>query len=118
MAGRSNPVVAFKPGLQSSGRPDRHLPDGILRCPGREPVAIELELSVKSLRRLNEIMRAHAADMDVAAVWYPTDRSCELLAPSSARRRITPTSRSGCSAHWLAKSETSGQTNNNEGERK
>lgn len=115
--GEFEPTRRIQARLASSGRPNQHLPDGILRRPGREPVAIELELSVKAPRRLNEIMRAHAADMDVEAVWYLTDNLAVARAVKRAAKDF-PHIRIGMLSALAAKPEISGQANNNEGDRK
>jgi hypothetical protein len=47
-----------------------HWPDGLLHRPDEPPIAIELELSQKSPRRLTGILDAYAATLSIKAVWY------------------------------------------------
>jgi hypothetical protein len=47
-----------------------HLPDGYVWRNGKAPVAVELELTKKSPRRLAQIVGAHRADMSIAGVIY------------------------------------------------
>jgi len=56
--------------------PDRrnhHLPDAIFHRPDGTAVALELELTAKSKRRLGQIFEQYAADLSIAEVWYLTD---------------------------------------------
>ena len=46
-----------------------HLPDGVLQVNGKKPVAIELELTAKSRRRLETIVD-HYLQSDLGEVWY------------------------------------------------
>jgi DNA-binding transcriptional ArsR family regulator len=64
------------------GLPQLHRPDLVLWpiAPGRLPVAVEIELTVKAPRRLAEICRAWDATSGVAGVLY--------LAPPSVRRAL------------------------------
>ena len=48
-----------------------HVADGWLHFEGKnQPTVIELELSTKASRRLEDIMRGYAADFEVGNVWY------------------------------------------------
>lgn len=47
-----------------------HLPDGLLRRPGQQPIAVELEMSTKGRRRLQQIVSGYAANMGLDQVWY------------------------------------------------
>jgi hypothetical protein len=47
-----------------------HLPDGLLHRRDGRPIAVELELSQKAPARVAAIMDAHAANFDIAGVWY------------------------------------------------
>ena len=47
-----------------------HVPDGLLKLDGQQPIAIELELSTKGWRRLQSILQTYAADFDIGEVWY------------------------------------------------
>lgn len=49
---------------------DSHLPDGLLHRQDGRPIAVELELSQKAPARVAAIMDAHAANFDIAEVWY------------------------------------------------
>jgi DNA-binding MarR family transcriptional regulator len=57
-------------GFERSGRRARHYPDLMLIRPDGTRVAVELELTTKSRRRLDTIMRAYAGDGQIAAVLY------------------------------------------------
>ena len=47
-----------------------HLPDGLLRRPGQQPIAVELEMSTKGRRRLQQIVSGYAANMGLEEGWY------------------------------------------------
>ena len=47
-----------------------HMVDGILQVPDKGPIGIELELSAKGRRRLQQIIEEHAANFDFVEVWY------------------------------------------------
>lgn len=47
-----------------------HIPDGVLKLDGKQPIAIALELSAKGWQRLQSIMSGYAADFDIGEVWY------------------------------------------------
>ena len=47
-----------------------HLPDGLLHRPGKDPLAVELELSQKSPARLKKIISDYRADMSIGGVAY------------------------------------------------
>jgi hypothetical protein len=49
-----------------------HTPDGILRLPDGD-IAIEVELTAKSSKRLSDILAEHAANFAFRQVWYVTD---------------------------------------------
>lgn len=51
----------------------KQLPDAILHRPDCPDTAIELELSLKSHRRIAKIMSNYAADLSINEVWYLTD---------------------------------------------
>jgi len=67
-------------GFDSHGRPARHYPDLLLVRPDGRRVAVELELSAKTPRRLDGIMRAYAGDSSISAVLY--------LVPDGPVRRL------------------------------
>ena len=50
-----------------------HIPDGYLHIGDDKPIAIELELSVKSRARINHIIRDYGGNLGVKEVWYYTD---------------------------------------------
>ena len=50
-----------------------HIPDGYLHLDDDKPIAIELELSVKSRERLNSIINEYSCNLGVKEVWYYTD---------------------------------------------
>jgi hypothetical protein len=58
--------------LGPNGRPQRHYPDLMLDLASGHRVAVELELTQKSSRRLSRIMTAYASDASVDAVLYLT----------------------------------------------
>lgn len=51
-----------------------HIPDGYLYQDNEKPVAIELELSVKSRARLKSIIEDYSGNLGVREVWYYTDQ--------------------------------------------
>ena len=52
------------------GRKIRHLGDGILILPNNREIAIEVELTMKSKRRLDDIMLGYALHKHIKEVWY------------------------------------------------
>lgn len=61
-------------GENSIGRAGR-IPDGIFESDSHhKPIAIELELSVKSKQRLKNIFNSYMSNLDYAQVWYFTDQ--------------------------------------------
>ncbi len=48
----------------------RHIPDGLLIFPDSKEVAIEVELTLKSKRRLLEIFRNYMACLEIKEIWY------------------------------------------------
>ena len=63
-----------------------HIPDGYLQLEGQKPIAIELELSVKSRARINSIIKDYGGDLSVSEVWYYTDRTDVMRAIESAAK--------------------------------
>lgn len=58
----------------------RHIPDGILIFPDGKQVAMEIELTLKDPRRLQEIFKKYALEFDLQEVWYfCSDNVCETL---------------------------------------
>ncbi len=53
----------------ASIRDKRHIPDGVLEI-GEQRIAIEVELSVKSEKRLEKILRHYQKDFSYQNVWY------------------------------------------------
>jgi len=47
-----------------------HLPDGILILPNDKKIVIEVELTLKSEKRITEIFRQFAKDFSIESVWY------------------------------------------------
>jgi hypothetical protein len=95
-----------------SNDPDRssnHLPDAIWHKNDRTTVAIELELTAKSKRRLAQIFAQYAADLSIDQVWYLTDDlslAHMLLRESRDFRppiKIVPFNRNGPAAAETAK---------------
>jgi hypothetical protein len=57
-----------------------------LQLDGQKPIAIELELSVKSRARLNSIIEEYGGNLSVEEVWYYTDQSDVARALESAAK--------------------------------
>lgn len=51
-----------------------HVPDGYLHIGEDKPIAIELELSIKSRQRIQNIVNGYGGNLDVKEVWYYTDQ--------------------------------------------
>ncbi len=51
-----------------------HIPDGYLHIDDDKPIAIELELSVKSRMRIQSIINDYGGNLGVKEVWYYTDQ--------------------------------------------
>jgi hypothetical protein len=51
-----------------------HIPDGYLHIGDDKPIAIELELSVKSRIRIQNIIDDYGGNLNVKEVWYYTDQ--------------------------------------------
>lgn len=49
-----------------------HIPDGYLHIGEDKPIAIELELSIKSHNRLRNIIEGYGGDLSIKEVWYYT----------------------------------------------
>lgn len=47
-----------------------HVSDGILILPDHKKVAIELELSLKGMRRIEHIIKEYGTQFDIQEVWY------------------------------------------------
>jgi hypothetical protein len=74
-------------GLDSRGRMTRHYPDLLVTTATGTRVAVELELTAKSARRLDTIMRAYAGDGRIDSVLYLVpDRSLERVVSSAVAR--------------------------------
>ncbi|OGT35278.1 MAG: hypothetical protein A3F11_10125 [Gammaproteobacteria bacterium RIFCSPHIGHO2_12_FULL_37_14] len=56
----------FTEGIGKSG----HIPDGKMIFPDNREIAIEVELTLKSKRRLEQIFRAYGAQFKISEVWY------------------------------------------------
>lgn len=61
-----------------------HIPDGYLHMGSDKPIAIELELSVKSRARIQRIIDGYGGDLAVKEVWYFTDQKDVARAIRSA----------------------------------
>jgi hypothetical protein len=74
-------------GLDSRGRLTRHYPDLLITTSKGARVAVELELTAKSARRLDTIMRGYAGDGRVDSVLYLVpDRSLERAVSAAVAR--------------------------------
>ena len=69
------------------GRPARHYPDLLVRTAGGRRIAVELELTAKTPRRLDTIMRGYAGDGSVDGVLYlvPNQSLMRLVGAAVAR---------------------------------
>lgn len=65
-----------------------HVPDGYLYIEEGKPIAIELELSLKSRRRIEYIVDRYAGNLDVEQVWYFTDRNDVARAVAKAAEKL------------------------------
>lgn len=61
-----------------------HIPDGYLHIGEDKPVAVELELSVKSRARIQGIIHDYGGNLAVREVWYYTDNREVACAISKA----------------------------------
>lgn len=70
--GRFTPERRLRQMLDKRGVGERgHVADGWLHLENQtKPIAIELELSTKGHRRLKQIVRGYAANLDIGEVWY------------------------------------------------
>jgi hypothetical protein len=77
--------------LGSHGKPQRHYPDLMLDMATGHRVAVELELTAKSSRRLSRIMTGYASDARIDSVLYlAANRSIATRVKESARRAGIP----------------------------
>lgn len=63
-----------------------HIADGLLFIGDEKPVAIELELSVKSRARIQDIINGYGGDLSVREIWYFTDQQSVATAISKAAK--------------------------------
>jgi len=77
--------------LGSHGQPQRHYPDLMLDTSGGHRVAVELELTAKSARRMARIMTGYASDASVDAVLYlvPTRALAQVVSDAARRAGIS-----------------------------
>jgi hypothetical protein len=77
--------------LGSHGQPQHHYPDLMLDTSGGHRVAVELELTAKSARRMARIMTGYASDGSVDAVLYlvPTMALARLVSDAARRAGIS-----------------------------
>ena len=61
-----------------------HIPDGYLHIGNNKPIAVELELSVKSRARIQSIIHDYGGNLNVQEVWYYTDNKEVVRAISKA----------------------------------
>ncbi len=74
-------------GLSGAGTAG-HIPDGYLYIEEGKPIAIELELSLKSRRRIEHIINRYAGNLAIEEVWYFTDRQDVARAIEKAAERF------------------------------
>lgn len=65
--------IRFNEGLSGVGQLG-HIPDGYLYIGDDKPIAIELELTVKSRAQLQNIVNQYGGDLGVKEVWYFTSQ--------------------------------------------
>jgi hypothetical protein len=77
--------------LGSHGQPQRHYPDLMLDTSGGHRVAVELELTAKSARRMARIMTGYASDASVDGVLYlvPTRAVAQVVSDAARRAGIS-----------------------------
>lgn len=77
-------------GIGPTGLPQRHYPDLLLQLESSRTVAVELELTRKSARRLAGIMRGYACDPRIDAVLYivPDVRGGQMVRAAARRAGI------------------------------
>ncbi len=73
----------------SGGGLSGHVADGYLHIGEDEPIAIELELSVKSRVRIRSIIKKYSSDLSIKEVWYYTDRADVTRAIEEAASRFS-----------------------------
>lgn len=73
----------------SGGGLSGHVADGYLHIGEEEPIAIELELSVKSRVRIHRIIKKYSSDLSIREVWYYTDRADVARAIEEAASRFS-----------------------------
>ena len=69
--GSFSPERRLRANLLTKGRRARsHIPDGLLYLDGEKPIAIEVELSVKSVGRLDKIISSYITNLKLKEIWY------------------------------------------------
>lgn len=66
-----------------------HVADGYLHIGEDEPIAIELELTVKSRGRIRAIVKKYSSNLSIKEVWYYTDRPDVTRAIEEAASRFS-----------------------------
>jgi hypothetical protein len=77
--------IRHNEGLSGKGQ-SGHVADGYLYVGDDKPIAIELELSVKSRARIVDIINTYGGDLDVKEVWYYTDHKAVVHALEKAAK--------------------------------
>jgi hypothetical protein len=77
--------------IGSHGQPQRHYPDLMLDTSSGHRVAVELELTAKSARRMARIMTGYASDASVDTVLYlvPTGALARVVSDAARRTGIS-----------------------------
>ncbi len=52
------------------GRKVKHLADAVVVLPDNKQIAIEVELTMKSLKRLNEMINSYIMHNEITEAWY------------------------------------------------
>jgi len=75
--------IRHNEGLSGAGQ-SGHIADGYLHIGNDKPIAVELELSVKSRARIVDIINTYGGDLSVKEVWYFTDQKSVVHAIQKA----------------------------------
>lgn len=78
--------IRHNEGLSGAGQSGQHVADGYLFLGDEKPIAVELELSVKSRVRIVEIINAYGGNLSVKEVWYFTDNKAVVNALQKAAK--------------------------------
>ena len=77
--------IRHNEGLSGKGQ-SGHVADGYLYVGDEKPIAVELELSVKSRARIVDIINTYGGNLGVKEVWYFTDHKAVVHALQKAAK--------------------------------